>query len=85
MFWMAKGMQKGFIFLKDVHSASTAVENVSMPPMAVPARGEKAAHFAGVAGECHPAPERAVQRVPASCGRHCMKVLKCSITCPTCP
>jgi hypothetical protein len=37
MFWMAKGMQKGFIFLKLVCRDSTALANVCMPPMAVPA------------------------------------------------
>lgn len=42
MFWMAKGMQKGFIFLNDVHSDSTAVAKVSMPPMAVPAGRQEA-------------------------------------------
>lgn len=37
MFWIAKGMQKGFIFLKLVCRDSTALANVCMPPMAVPA------------------------------------------------
>jgi hypothetical protein len=39
MFVMAKGMQKGFIFLGPlVRSTSTAVEKVSKPPIADPIR-----------------------------------------------
>jgi hypothetical protein len=39
MLVMAKGMQKGFIFLGPLlRSTSTAVEKVSKPPMALPIR-----------------------------------------------